>query len=81
MFLKIISHYCTIKEKHRVYLAHLYNLNANRTINTGYMISRDIDAVRIQIALYCDIISNNFQELVVIVLALTQWQIKEMQSK
>ena len=37
--------------------------------------------MRIPIVLYCDIISNSSQELVDIVLALTQWPVKEMQSK
>lgn len=40
-----------------------------------------MDAMRIPIALYCDIISNGSQELVDIIPVLTQWQVKEKQSK
>lgn len=77
----IISYYYTIKEKGHVYNAHLYSHNPSRKINTSYVNSRDKYSMRILIALYCDIISNNSQELVHNVLAFSKWRVREMQSK
>lgn len=82
MFLTVkhlISYYCTIKEKGHVYIAHLFTHNLSRKINTSYVNSKY--SMRILIALYCDIISNNSQELVHNVLAFSKWQVREMQLK
>lgn len=67
--------------KDHVDLAHLYTFNPSRTINTSYVNSRDKHSKRIQIALYCDSISSSSQELVGNALGLSQWQVKEVQSK